>query len=296
MPDWNPFSRWTRPRGPGEAKSFRDFLVVPKKPKTRKRALTLPLPSSASDKQTTASQSHSALLSLLPAEIRDQIWELCVTGHALHLQLCSGRLWQKLPSTSEGWEPKRGLLSLPLTCRQIYSESITLLYSGNTFAFSFPPVILHLDRVILPRRLSCLTDIRFTWTLENLPTPADTVKWSKWVAIWQVLASWPRLRRLRVEFKVINMWDASGDLLDFALQEAEWLEPLSVVDQPEIFRLYLPWRALPGSQVEARGPFEITRIHEDWAHFQDPWIEPFSLSSSRSNAVAIRNDSLILRD
>jgi hypothetical protein len=95
----------------------------------RRRALTLPLP--LSQRSKTASQSQCALLSWLPAELRRQIWEECLGGLTLHLNIHNGHLKSAICSSPGPQELCRGacysfpktqrrLLSVLLTCHQGY--------------------------------------------------------------------------------------------------------------------------------------------------------------------------------
>ena len=90
---------------------------TPKILKTRKRALTLPLPPDSEKKQAAFNQDHSLLFSRLPAEIRSQIWREYYSGMVFKLTVHNYFLepWGQFAGT-----PGYRLLSLLLCCRRTY--------------------------------------------------------------------------------------------------------------------------------------------------------------------------------
>jgi hypothetical protein len=100
-------------------------------------------------------QSESLLFSKLPLEVRMQIWRLVMGNHKVHLTVHRGGLKQSaFESENYQWLPQRRLLKVPLICRAAYvpsqfhheailtlflryMESISYLYSDNTFCFGF---------------------------------------------------------------------------------------------------------------------------------------------------------------
>lgn len=96
-----------------------------------------------------------SLLARLPWEIRSQIWRYVLGDNVFHIELLPGRLGSRVCSGCmeeaeqchglwhfEGTEEnscfaqKFGMMSLPQTCRQVYHETIDLVYSSNTFDIS----------------------------------------------------------------------------------------------------------------------------------------------------------------
>ena len=101
---------------------------------SRARALTLPLPLKPRNRQKTFDQSQCGLLTKLPFEVRQIIWMECLGGMKLHIDIRDRRLRHLIYSSSDQslchqtcwtWParpsdvPKRHLLSLLLSCRQV---------------------------------------------------------------------------------------------------------------------------------------------------------------------------------
>ena len=71
----------------------------------------------------------------LPSELRTKIWHYALGGITVYPNLKRLR-YRKYGSTSTGlFKSNLGQLSLPRTCRQIYSEAALVFYHENTFAF-----------------------------------------------------------------------------------------------------------------------------------------------------------------
>ncbi|CAI6325313.1 unnamed protein product [Periconia digitata] len=145
--------------------------------------------------QTTIDQMKTCQLWRLPPEIRALIWMFVVGGghvhivrtqkrlvgvycpakdptDPLHKDLCVSKMdkydYYHDPSP---WPMDRRPLSLLLTCRQIYSEAINLLYSTNTFAFSGPKTCeLFFTHLLAPRR-PYVSSIHLAPVFDNLDTP-----------------------------------------------------------------------------------------------------------------------------
>jgi hypothetical protein len=132
--------------------------------------------------------------------------------------------------------PRRGivvrkhLLTLPLVCRQLYSETVENLYRRNTFRFTDHKLDFLLPSLaVFPRkRLDTLRSLELNFCINALnrefkldgrsprcpPGPAhehNVDSWAantmgvtrhrrKWVRLWQFLATLLRLERLHVEF------------------------------------------------------------------------------------------------
>lgn len=122
------------------------------------------------------------LLTQLPFEIRSQIWMYLLGNKVFHIELRPGRLSSRICSECSernGWchalwhaevldeEPdfKQELcvLALPQTCRQIYCETIELLYSTNTFDISDLGVLKYFVHGVVPKRLRLIQALRVHW-------------------------------------------------------------------------------------------------------------------------------------
>ncbi len=126
-----------------------------KDPAPRKRALTIPL--TAPTRQTTQPQDQSPLFTKLPDEIRLQIWEACIGGHVISLEmvnelrpahaglkaLFSGGPERKMRQGASRRatcfteaEIHTSMLPLLLTCRKVYVP--TLMHpSGASLLLNF---------------------------------------------------------------------------------------------------------------------------------------------------------------
>jgi hypothetical protein len=142
----------------------------------------------------TLQQSQSPLL-LLPAEIREAIFLEVVGGKLIHLVQLPKRLghiccYPNLTSEDEKYHRTRtcivpgkrktywageplveevdarsddGGLGLLRSCRQIYRESVGLLYSTNTFDVNHPQTLLFLARTIRPHRLAAIRSLQISF-------------------------------------------------------------------------------------------------------------------------------------
>jgi hypothetical protein len=104
----------------------------------RKRLLSLSRPSSPGRAQRTVFQADSTLLTKLPYEIRQMIWKECLGGMTIHLRIdhrhLRGQICVEVETPDQCWEffglsfadkqtkphNKRQLLSILLSCRQVY--------------------------------------------------------------------------------------------------------------------------------------------------------------------------------
>lgn len=139
--------------------------------------------------------SQSSPLLHLPTEIRRQIFTKVVGHSVLHLvQLpkrlghirCSGFRIDVgtapfndiprdcfAPATVQTYRHDElldlaarsdGSLALLQTCRQIYTESVTLLYTANTFDINHAQTLIYLSRTILLSRFESIRSMQLTWT------------------------------------------------------------------------------------------------------------------------------------
>jgi hypothetical protein len=159
-------------------------------PKRRTRRLTISsMPSARRENLQTSLQLQSRLLSSLPFEIRQGIFSYVIAGNIIHiarmpLRLCHvtcfeplnfiglepwnrDRSWhecwgmEKHRSTmyyglhdKNQWNDRDGLLNLLKTCRRIYTETVELLYAGNTFDTNDPVSLCLLSDTTIPHRFS----------------------------------------------------------------------------------------------------------------------------------------------
>ncbi|CAJ2501401.1 Uu.00g042540.m01.CDS01 [Anthostomella pinea] len=139
------------------------FWVKPLRPQRRPRALTAPLPphhpgllvetwdwtTNRIAPQSTCAQEHCLLVTRVPLDIRVMIYREVLEGQFFHRSSGTNhapprkykclRPWQYMDGvhgSCHGSQQRMQLLSLPSTCRLIYTETITRLYAANKFDFT----------------------------------------------------------------------------------------------------------------------------------------------------------------
>jgi len=136
----------------------------------------------------------------------------------------------------------------------MYSESISILYSKNTFDFDQRESLYSLSITVLPERFNMVRSIR----LHHLANPADfdlPDVWMLWVQIWDVIAKMKGLREIRISFS--RRFGRNPDMTE-GLQ-AKVLAPLMAVQQARVFEVEVPWP--PVEILEA--PFRIRRAERE---------------------------------
>lgn len=255
----------------------------------RRRALTV----SSQNDLRVASQLDCSLLTKLPAELREQIWRECLAGMTIHLEwkcttIPKSRVLSYAPCLSPDPEscndfrgekgcsrfarslpeigmPQRHLLSILLTCRQIYLEAIHLLYEGNTFVATRFYIALYLPRILLPQRLNSIRSFRFVWRIVGPPPFAPDkgnnnkishFKHNSWNLIWRNLSRMQRLDKLEVKLVVWpEFWeDVAADKMIILLK------PVMAVTNPRIFELTLTHSCRPDESPWKELPCQIRRV------------------------------------
>ncbi|KAF4959428.1 hypothetical protein FGADI_1649 [Fusarium gaditjirri] len=219
-------------------------------------------------------QSGSLLFSKLPLEVRSQIWRLVVGNRKVHLTVNRDRLKQSA-FESEGyqWLPQRGLLSVPLVCRAAYMESISYLYSDNTFCFGFgqassKSALTALDTMLPKQHIASMQHFEVGWHLYggvsqyydshpqawditlDVPAPETEALWNK--ASTELLKM-SHLRTLR-----IVVWLSGDGRAQFVRMERDMLEPLIAMGHLERFDVHLPWKQ-DDNEMWNNAPFTVSR-------------------------------------
>ncbi|KAL8728223.1 MAG: hypothetical protein Q9166_005526 [cf. Caloplaca sp. 2 TL-2023] len=186
--------------------------------------------------------SDSYLLKLLPFEIRQQIWAEVVGGNLFHMTAdeperrggswpqdalvgrylccsfstgadsdvqtsyprCQGS--QKEPCFFSGPEkPSFRPLGLFLTCRQIYHDAISLLYSANTFNFDNISILVPFMNAVRRSNVAKIRTVHVNVALWRIRSP-ETMQvsvgesvWMAWTALWRLLARFESLQNLRLD-------------------------------------------------------------------------------------------------
>ncbi|EWG54962.1 hypothetical protein FVEG_13043 [Fusarium verticillioides 7600] len=219
-------------------------------------------------------QSGSLLFSKLPLEVRTQIWRLVVGNHKVHLTVHHGRLKQSsFESENYQWLPQRGLLRVPLVCRAAYMESISYLYSDNTFCFGFgqassKSALTSLDTMLPKQHITSMQHIEVGWHLYagvsqyydshpqawditlDVPAPETETLWNN---VSAELVKLSHMRTLR-----IVVWLSGDERGQFVERERDMLAPLLVMGFLERFDVHLPWKQ-DGAKLWNDAPFTVSR-------------------------------------
>ncbi|KAL8903297.1 MAG: hypothetical protein Q9171_007450 [Xanthocarpia ochracea] len=207
----------------------------------------------------------------LPPELRLVIYDLVMGNNRFELAhvpkhiVLQTRLELEVVQVRSGAMVKRVLnwnkqlyhLSLPLTCRQIYRESIDLLYSSNTFAFDDPHVLVNLATFCLPpQRLHAIRNLELTWRQPDIDhNPMFDPEYDKiaWEECWTVITNKLHLSFLKVYLSIAYQ----ARLRDHPESVHDWVQPLLLLKQ--VASIELCWIA--------RGPGRV------------PWEEILELGS-----------------
>ncbi|KAK2758284.1 hypothetical protein FQN54_004130 [Arachnomyces sp. PD_36] len=180
-----------------------------------------------------------------------------------------------------------GLLSLLKSCRKVYSEAIDILYTQNTFDFNHVDTILNLSTTILPYRLHSIRHLNLHWTVRALTwmdayPPYDE---STWLRLCRTLSAsppsssshstappaftsssaatstphMPGLVNLHITLR------SAADSSSFYPGEKKLLDPLRLIRQPRVFRVYFPWELREDMVVSLRdAPFALRTPSGEW--------------------------------
>ena len=185
----------------------------------------------------------------LPVELRLVIYNMVLSQQRLELNhvpkhiVLQQRLEMKVVDVRGGtmakqvvnWKKQLYYLSLPLTCRQIYHETIDLLYSSNTFAFDDPHVLVNLATCCLPpQRLHAIRSLEVTWKQpDKYYDPMNDRFYDKtaWEECWTLIATRLRLSSLKIHIRMVY----SPAAQNYGGSHRDWIEPLlSVHDVPDL--------------------------------------------------------------
>ena len=209
--------------------------------RTNKRAATHDVATCNPMPEVTEQNQVQASILKLPLELRQQIYDLYFQQRTFFVQEvydCGYKLYARaklpyhIPYAGSEYpnaylvRTLKGLLYLPLVCRQIYYESIGYLYQKSTFSFEdYNEASLLPSLAIFPQKpLDTLRSLEFRFCIDVLvkrlglgkdpPGPyherSDT-PWTaslpgpsrerlRWAAFWAFLAALPNLQRLHVTF------------------------------------------------------------------------------------------------
>ena len=247
------------------------------------------LPSSKPE-VTERNQRLSPLLRL-PLELRAQIYNYAHAPHAIitvsedlrrnryrlvaHVRLSGQHTPEcnRRKSTRSCSSPNT-VLALPITCYQMYTETIHYLYDNNTFRFTNNRLILSLPSTIPTNHLRIITSLCLTFDLDPLTTAlrlprimegdagdsrAAKMHRKEYVDFWQFLATTLRnLQTLLVFFRRKNIGDS-----DLEPRICEWLlTPLFQFEEGESKSSWGPKLTLFDVRLDIWFPTSSTLIRE----------------------------------
>ncbi|KAI0199016.1 hypothetical protein F4808DRAFT_433861 [Astrocystis sublimbata] len=224
----------------------------------------------------------------LPGEIRAQIWQYAVGGRKIYLAVKKGNLVQQTNIQRPYWRGVRGLLSVPLLCRQSYLESINLLYSENTFGFGFgtsgssSDFFTQADTLLLPQCFHAMASLEIGFHLSGGYSQYYDSHHQAWDISLEIVApeplcNWNSVFRALVGMKHLKnlevvVWASGERRHEFILQEAELMDIPMRMTGLKKFDVWLPWEDddegtyLQDDQQGSR-PYRVRRDFEDRQRF-----------------------------
>ena len=263
----------------------RDECIPPPLPTRRTRRLTISsLAGTREAKPQTSLQPQARLFSKLPPEIRQSIFGYVVAGNTLHITRMPLRLghvtcfepWNTDRSFHKCWgmevlgstlyhgpfDKNRcndldGLLNLLKTCRRIYSETIDLLYTGNTFDTNTPVCMTLFFDAVLPHRFNMIRSLQTTWKISAkwfTEEPSPSQEKHEYDRAWLILCGMENLRKLSVELAVTSFYPSMTQSIERKIFVLPWK-----VELPQKWEFVTNWH-LGDSGADVNGaPFRITR-------------------------------------
>ncbi|KAL4891790.1 hypothetical protein BDV59DRAFT_64273 [Aspergillus ambiguus] len=213
-----------------------------------------------------ASQLQCSLLSKLSPEIRLLIWEMALGGMRIHIiQRANRRMGHIICPYTDACEICQGgraqsprprqtqaILALSLTCKQIYCESIRLLYTLNTFEFSNTWSLTYLHPTVPSDLWNSIRDVELRWAFPGhwLPSkdPVKTVYFSagrqQWIETCQALTRMKSLRSFTLQL--------SGSWFCEPVEKIPvFLEPLRDLKLKQGWKLQLPRQPYYVKEIKA---------------------------------------------
>ncbi|KAF2476357.1 uncharacterized protein BDR25DRAFT_65400 [Lindgomyces ingoldianus] len=220
-------------------------------------------------------QASSLLMSRLPLELRNMIWERVLGGNYIHMYwrdrdtllgfICeeqkqcislahsseSNVPWDSAVTIKdEDIDQGKGWMGLLLSCRAVYFEASKILYSTNTFDFTDHWLNLNYLPWLLP--ISALTTItQITMTCHGVQLPSAYLDFQLWKRTWETLFLCKALRYLHVELVPVAAHTTLATKTLMAAAEDEYLEPLRAVCGMgiKVFELVLPFEEKEDGRV-----------------------------------------------
>ena len=226
---------------------------------------------------TGLNQRTSHFLGRLPLEIRQEIYQMYYKDSRFvldregvlpskHVAWMHRKDWRYLredPGIGRIYV-QRGVLSLPLTCRQMYSESIGYVYSTPDFECFGTKNAFELPRILLPQRWQAMTSFHFWFQTAEFMGVTNSgrprvYQMAEWQRFWRAVAELPRLRRLSASIgSTYNHLTQDGGVI-YSNQDIcdQVLEPLLDITNIPTFEIWLS-RRLRSMERYTSAPFRLS--------------------------------------
>ena len=233
---------------------------------------------------------HSHFLGKLPTEIRQAIYKIYYQDSnfvlaregvlpSKHIAWMHDKDWRYLredPGIHRVYVQK-GVLSLPLTCRQIYAESIDYIYSIPQFECFGVDNAFELPQILLPQRWQAMTSFHFWFDVSQIIGNAWSGRLREWEEFWQALGKLPHMKRLEAHIATNSPFLTRQGGVMFSDQDTcdQVLEPLLTVTNIPKFEVWLsrrlismakytsaPFRLSWHEETTSQGPRTLTHLGE----------------------------------
>ncbi|KAL8762371.1 MAG: hypothetical protein Q9184_001633, partial [Pyrenodesmia sp. 2 TL-2023] len=213
---------------------YRAKKLEEKKARQRLADTPQPLPAhrprSLSTVPIQRANAQCQFLSILPLEIRQEIYKYVVGCNRVHIVRKSKHIAhvrckcldietdftrECRPGANGTYKgdskiafTSNGNVALLRSCRQIYVEAVEIMYSSNTFDFDHQDLFLLFARSILPQRLALIRNLQLCLGTANLD---EAFLWTEpavkgWGSMWQIIGNdMPALKHLHVRLLEQNV-------------------------------------------------------------------------------------------
>lgn len=236
----------------------------------------LSIPGETPRPMTDMNIQTSQFLGKLPTEIRQAIYQIyyehsnfVLTREGLlpskHVAWLHNKDWRYLRTDPGIYRiyVQRGVLSLPLTCRQIYAESIDYVYSIPQFECFGVDDAFELPRILLPQRWQALTSFHFWFDVSQIMGNTSGGRLREWEQFWQALGKLPNLKRLEAHITTNRPFLTRHEGALFPNQDIcdQVLRPLLIATNIPEFEVWLSRRLISMAKYTS-APFRLS-WHDD---------------------------------
>ncbi|KFX91997.1 hypothetical protein O988_07483 [Pseudogymnoascus sp. VKM F-3808] len=143
--------------------------------------------------------------------------------------------------------------ALLLTCRQVYSEAIDILYSTTIFDFGTRQLLCDFPSLVLPQRFTLISAIEMLWEFIGLGLPPiDTKQTQLYQDMWAMLATMPNLQNLKIAVAAHECpYPAPPVLMEV------WLNPPKQLGKMDVFEVLVPLSYAKHFSVDEESNFTL---------------------------------------